>query len=81
MSPLAWHASVLKPQNRIGICVLRAMCGLGLAVADPAGFGIVAMAFRKEPGRTIAFAAFGLGAALGVGAGTMIGAVMVATGR
>lgn len=61
--------------------MLRAICGLGLAVASPAGFGIVGVTFRTEPARTIAFAAFGLGAPLGAGCGTLIGGAIAATGR
>jgi len=68
-------------QNRIGLCVLRAICGLGLAVASPAGFGIVGVTFKYEPQKTIAFSAFGLGAPLGAACGTLIGGAIAATGE
>jgi MFS family permease len=63
------------------LCVLRAICGLGLAVASPAGFGIVGVTFKYEPERTVAFAAFGLGAPLGAACGTLIGGAIAATGE
>jgi len=72
-------SAVIK--NRIGLCVLRAICGLGLAVASPAGFGIVGVTFQQEPARTVAFAAFGLGAPLGAACGTLIGGVIASIGR
>ena len=56
-------------QNRITLRVLRAISGLGLAIASPAGFGIIGVNFREEPGRTIAFAAPGAGAPIGAGIG------------
>lgn len=68
-------------QNRVGLCVLRAICGLGLAVASPAGFGIVGVTFKYEPQKTIAFSAFGLGAPLGAACGTLIGGAIAATGE
>lgn len=66
--------------HHAGLCVLRAICGLGLAIASPAAFGIVGVCFRTEPGRTIAFAASGLGAPLGAACGTPIAGAIAATG-
>lgn len=39
--------------------VTRALSGLGLSIASPAGFGIIGVNIRHEPARTIVFAAFG----------------------
>lgn len=47
------------PQNRLSMCVTRALSGLGLSIASPAGFGIIGVNIRHEPARTIVFAAFG----------------------
>lgn len=57
----------------VGICVVRAIAGLGLAIATPAGFGILGVTFREEPERTIAFSCFGLGNPVGASIGMLVG--------
>lgn len=46
-------------QNRVALCVTRAFSGLGLAIASPAGFGIIGVNIKHEPARTIVFTATG----------------------
>ncbi|KAL1411914.1 hypothetical protein Q8F55_002900 [Vanrija albida] len=60
-------------RHQVALCVVRALTGLGLAVATPAGFGIIGVTFREEPGRTIAFAVFGLGNPIGASIGVLVG--------
>ncbi|TXT07461.1 hypothetical protein VHUM_03181 [Vanrija humicola] len=60
-------------RHQLGLCIIRALTGLGLAVATPAGFGIIGVTFREEPGRTIAFAVFGLGNPIGASVGVLVG--------
>ncbi|ORX41202.1 major facilitator superfamily domain-containing protein [Kockovaella imperatae] len=64
----------------IPLCILRALAGLGLAIAMPAGFGIIGSTFDQEPGRTIAFAIMGTGWPLGSGVSQVLGA-FIATAR
>ncbi|EIW66522.1 hypothetical protein TREMEDRAFT_70106 [Tremella mesenterica DSM 1558] len=68
-------------RNLIAICVLRALVGLGLAISSPAGFGIIGVTFRKEPARSVAFAAFGLGAPVGSTTGTILGGAVADLGK
>ncbi len=51
----------MYPQSLVGLCIVRALAGLGLAVASPAAFGITATSFPTNPHRTIAFSALALG--------------------
>ncbi|TXT04777.1 hypothetical protein VHUM_04045 [Vanrija humicola] len=60
-------------RNQLALCIVRAFTGLGLAVATPAGFGIIGVTFRQEPARTIAFAVFGLGNPIGSSVGVLVG--------
>ncbi|WOO80487.1 Efflux pump terJ [Vanrija pseudolonga] len=60
-------------RHTLALCIIRAFTGLGLAVATPAGFGIIGVTFRQEPGRTIAFAVFGLGNPIGASVGVLVG--------
>lgn len=60
---------------------MRAMVGLGLAIASPAGFGIIGVTFREDPERSIAFAAFGLGGPVGAATGTLIGGAVADVSR
>lgn len=57
----------------VPLCVMRALVGLGLAIATPAAFGIVGVAFRHHTERTIAFACFGLGNPIGASVGMLVG--------
>ncbi len=50
-------------------------------MASPAGFGIVGVSFREEPGRTIAFAALGAGSPMGATFGHILGGVIASAGR
>jgi MFS family permease len=61
--------------------VTRAFAGLGLAIASPAGFGIVDTAIRHEPARTIVFAMFGIGGPIGGALGGLLGGGMTAIGE
>ena len=56
------------------------MAGLGLAVASPATFGIVAITFPTNPDRTIAFSALALGNPLGAMVGTLLGGATAGLG-
>ena len=67
-------------QDLVTLCVIRALAGLGLAVASPAAFGITAVSFPREPERTIAFSALALGNPLGAMVGTLLGGVTAGLG-
>ena len=56
------------------LCVLRALSGLGLAIAMPAAFGIVGSTFSSEPAKTIAFSAMSVGNPMGSIVGQLTGA-------
>jgi MFS family permease len=64
----------------VALCVVRALSGLGLAIASPAGYGILGATVRHQPERTIVFAALGLAGPIGAAAGTMIGGAIAAVG-
>jgi MFS family permease len=53
--------------------VLRGLAGFGLALACPAGFGLVGESVTVEPTRSRVFAAFGLGGPMGAAVGTLLG--------
>ena len=72
--------ATLTMKARVALCVVRAICGLGLAVASPAGFGIIGSTIHQEPARTIVFSAFGLGAPIGGGVGYLIGGAVAGLG-
>lgn len=57
----------------VPLCVMRALVGLGLAIATPAAFGIIGVAFREDTERTVAFACFGLGNPIGASVGMLVG--------
>lgn len=59
---------------------MRALAGLGLAIASPAGFGIIGVTFRAEPERTIAFSVFGLGNPVGAAVGMVLGGLVAGAG-
>jgi MFS family permease len=65
-------------QTYIPLCVLRALSGLGMALAGPSGFGIVGAYVTHEPVRTVVFAAFGLGGPIGAATGTLLGGAVAA---
>jgi MFS family permease len=65
-------------QTYIPLCILRALAGLGMALAGPSGFGIVGAYVVHEPVRTIVFAAFGLGGPIGAATGTLLGGAVAA---
>ena len=65
-------------QTYIPLCILRALAGLGMALAGPSGFGIVGAYVVHEPIRTIVFAAFGLGGPIGAATGTLLGGAVAA---
>ncbi|GMK59847.1 hypothetical protein CspeluHIS016_0900640 [Cutaneotrichosporon spelunceum] len=67
--------------NLLTICILRAISGLGLAIATPAGFGILGVTFREEPERTIAFSCFGLGNPVGASVGMLVGGAVAGASR
>lgn len=50
-------------------------------MAAPAGFGIIGVNFREEPGRTYAFAALGAGAPTGGGVGNILAGLTASAGR
>jgi hypothetical protein len=52
-----------------------------MALANPAGYGIIGSLFREEPLRTIAFATFGIGNPVGGLCGVMIGGAVADLGR
>ena len=60
--------------------MVRAFAGLGLAIASPAGYGIVGTNIRTEPERSIVFAAFGLGGPIGAATGTILGGAVAGVG-
>ncbi|KAL7424622.1 hypothetical protein Q5752_000306 [Cryptotrichosporon argae] len=62
----------------IPLCIVRALVGLGNAIATPAGFGIIGVTFPRDPERTYAFAIFGLGNPLGSAIGMVLGGLMAA---
>lgn len=66
---------------RVALCVVRALAGLGLAVAAPAGFGIITTSVAYEPERTVTIAAFGLGNPVGASVGTILGGAVAGAGR
>ncbi|BEJ10858.1 hypothetical protein CspHIS471_0102800 [Cutaneotrichosporon sp. HIS471] len=67
--------------NLVSICMVRAISGLGLAIATPAGFGILGVTFREEPERTIAFSCFGLGNPVGASVGMLVGGAVSGASR
>ena len=70
-----------KFQGLIPICIIRALAGLGSAIAAPASFGIVGVTFHTEPTRTIAFAILAMGNPIGATTGPILGgAVAVQAG-
>lgn len=60
-------------RSLIALCVVRAMCGLGLAISTPSAFGIIGITFREEPERTILFTVLGLGNPIGASVGMLVG--------
>jgi MFS family permease len=60
-------------RSLVGLCVVRALCGLGLAVSTPSAFGIIGVTFREEPERTILFTILGLGNPVGASVGMLVG--------
>ncbi len=52
---------------------MRAFAGLGLALAGPAGFGLVGEYVREEPARSRVFVTFGLGGPVGAATGAVLG--------
>lgn len=60
-------------QPQVGLFVMRAFAGLGLALACPAGFGLIGETITHEPERSMVFAAFGLGGPIGASSGTILG--------
>ncbi|ORY22692.1 major facilitator superfamily-domain-containing protein [Naematelia encephala] len=66
---------------RVPLCVMRALSGLGLAIAIPAGYGIVGSNIRQDPWRTTTFAAFGVGGPVGASVGTILGGAVAGSGR
>ena len=63
------------------MCFTRALSGLGLATAFPAGFGIVGSTIEREPARTIAFSLFGLGTPAGAFLGGLLAGGISTTNR
>jgi MFS family permease len=68
-------------RSLIGLCVVRALCGLGLAVSTPSAFGIVGINFRDEPERTILFSVLGLGNPVGASVGMLVGGGVAGAAR
>lgn len=67
---------IAHPQHHLALCVIRAIAGLGQALAMPAGFGIVGVTYRGERERSIAFAAMGLGYPIGSSLGQVFGGLI-----
>jgi MFS family permease len=64
-------------KNFITLATLRAIQGIGAAAMVPAGLGILAHAFPPSRARTLAFATFSAGQALGAVFGSNVGGVLV----
>ena len=71
----------LTGQQFEAMCALRGFAGLGMAIANPAGFGIIGSSVRHEPARTIIFACFGIGNPLGATMGGLIGGALGLAGE
>lgn len=52
---------------------MRAFAGVGLAMAGPAGFGLIGSYVTHEPARSRVFATFGLGGPIGAATGGILG--------
>ena len=48
-----------------------------MAMASPAGFGLIGTIFTNEPGRTIAFAMLALGNPVGAAVGMVVGGLVI----
>lgn len=64
----------------IPLCVIRAIVGVGLAVATPAAFGIVGVNFRDPKSRTIAYGSMSMGNPVGASVAMMVGGAMASAG-
>lgn len=62
-------------RSLIPLCILRALSGLGLAIATPAAFGIIGVNFRG-PARTTAYACMSLGNPVGAALAMLLGGIM-----
>ena len=60
--------------------MIRAFAGLGLAIATPAGFGIIATTFVTEAERVIPFALLAFGNPLGAMVGALLGGGIASAG-
>jgi MFS family permease len=82
--PSEFHGSSDRPkltgQSLAPLCVVRALAGLGLAIASPATFGIIGTTFRHEPARTIAFSILSMGSPLGATTGPILGGAVAEGG-
>lgn len=68
------------PQSHVALCVIRAVAGLGLALAMPSAFGIVGVTFIGHKERTVAFAVMGMGHPLGGSLGQVFGGLIAGSG-
>lgn len=64
----------------IPLCVIRAIVGVGLAVATPAAFGIVGVNFRDQKSRTIAYGSMSMGNPVGASVAMIVGGAMASAG-
>lgn len=62
-------------RSLIPLCILRALAGLGLAIATPAAFGIIGVNFRGRA-RTTAYACMSLGNPVGAALAMLLGGIM-----
>lgn len=64
----------------VPLCIIRAIVGVGLAVATPAAFGIVGVNFRDDRSRTIAYGSMAMGNPVGASVAMMVGGAMASAG-
>lgn len=64
----------------VPLCIIRAIVGVGLAVATPAAFGIVGVNFRDHKSRTIAYGCMSMGNPVGASVAMIVGGAMASAG-
>lgn len=64
----------------VPLCVIRAVVGVGLAIATPAAFGIVGVNFRDPKSRTIAYGSMSMGNPVGASVAMIVGGAMASAG-
>lgn len=64
----------------VPLCIIRAIVGVGLALATPAAFGIVGINFRDPKSRTIAYGSMSMGNPVGASVAMIVGGAMASAG-